>query len=760
MKSHAPSSRDAAAGIVARALALMAAVCCGMLCPSAAATEGDHDLEALLARMTLEEKAGQLNLYAPASGALSNPALHLRSLAEQEADIRAGRVTGLFNGAGQAIKRRAQQLAVRESRLGIPLLFAADVIHGFRTVFPVPLAEAASWDVDLAERTARAAAVEAAADGFHWTFAPMVDIARDARWGRGVEGAGEDVLLASSFAQARVRGFQSPQGPLAATAKHFAAYGAAEGGLDYNSAELSPRTLREVVLPPFRAAVQAGAAAVMTSFNDIAGIPSNANPELLTGVLRDAWRFDGVVVSDYTADEELIAHGFAADGREAAKLSLLAGVDVSMQSGLYLQHLPALVQSGEVPMARLDEAVRRVLRLKQRLGLFERPFRGLEVTAPVEWPQHRALAREAARKSIVMLRNEGGLLPLPKAGQRIALIGPFADEADGGNAADLFGPWTLFPGPAAPVSLAQGLRAALADASLLKVVKGSNVDAPLRGGIAAAVAAARRADVVLLALGESAQMSGEARSRTSITLPAAQQALAEAVAATGKPVVVLLRNGRALALEGAVRHAQAILVTWFLGVETGHAVADVLFGDESPSGRLPVSFPQAAGQVPYHYSHRRTGRPLPAQDPGADFKTRYIDATHEALYPFGHGLTYGRFHYEALQLSHARLPWGGTLQVKSRISNRGPREAEETVQLYVHDRVASVARPVRELKDFRKLRLAPGESAEVVFSLRATDLAFIGRDLQPTVEPGVFDVWVAPSATQGQHASFELLASR
>lgn len=734
------------------------ALCCSVWCASAAAAADDADIEALLARMTLEEKAGQLNLYAPASGALSNPALHIRSLAEQEADIRAGRVTGLFNGAGQAAKRRAQQLAVRESRLGIPLLFAADVIHGFRTVFPVPLAEAASWDTDLAERTARAAALEAAADGFHWTFAPMVDIARDARWGRGVEGAGEDVLLARRLAQARVRGFQSGEGGLASTAKHFAAYGAAEGGLDYNSADLSPRTLREVYLPPFKAAVEAGAAAVMTSFNDVAGIPSNANRELLTGVLRDEWRFDGVVVSDYTADEELIAHGFAADGREAARLSFLAGVDMSMQSGLYLLHLPALVQGGEVPAARLDEAVRRVLRLKKRLGLFEQPFRGLEAPEPAAWPEHRTLAREAARKSVVLLRNQGGLLPLPKAGLRIALIGPFADEADGGSAADLFGPWTLFPGRAAPVSLAQGLRDALSDPSTLKVVKGSGVNEPLPGGIAAAVSAARRADVVLLALGESAQMSGEARSRAGITLPAAQQALAEAVAATGKPVVVLLRNGRALALEGAVRDAQALLVTWFLGLETGHAVADVLFGDVSPSGRLPVSFPQAAGQVPYHYAHRRTGRPLPPQDPGSDFKTRYIETPNEALYPFGHGLTYGRFDYEALQLSHPRLPWGGTLQVKARITNRGAREAEETVQLYVHDRVASVTRPVRELKDFRKLRLAPGASAEVEFTLRSADLAFIGRDLQPVVEPGLFDVWVAPSATRGLRASFELAA--
>lgn len=745
-----------------RALSLaVAAVFCGLgLQPAAAAAE--VDIEALLARMTLEEKAGQLNLYSPAHGDLANPALHIRSQAEQDADIRAGRVTGLFNGAGQAAKRRAQQLAVQESRLGVPLLFAADVIHGFRTVFPVPLAEAASWDPALAERTARAAAVEAAADGFHWTFAPMVDIARDARWGRGVEGAGEDVFLSRALAAARVRGFQGSAGlsqpdALLATAKHFVAYGAAEAGLDYNSADVSPRTLHEVYLPPFRAAIDAGALAVMTSFNDIAGTPANAHRGLLTGLLRNEWRFDGVVVSDYTADEELIAHGVAANGREAVKLSFLAGVDVSLQSGLYQQQLPGLVASGEVPAARLDEAVRRVLRVKQRLGLFEQPFRGLDAPAPAEWPQHRSLAREAARRAIVMLRNEGNLLPLPKAGRRIALIGPFADDTAEGHAADLFGPWTLFAGSAKPVSLAQGLRAAMADASRLTVVKGAQVDRPIRGGVAAAVAAARQADVVLLAVGESAQMSGEARSRSSITLPAAQQALAEAVAATGKPVVVLLRNGRALALEGAVRNAQAILVTWFLGQETGHAVADVLLGDHGPSGRLPVSFPQTAGQVPYYYSHKRTGRPLPASDPQADFKTRYVDSSHEALYPFGHGLTYGLVRYESLQLSHERLPWGATLEVKLRLSNRGARAAEETVQLYVHDRVASVTRPVRELKGFRTLRLAPGESTEVVFELPAQELAFIGPELLPTLEPGLFDIWVAPSATTGPHGQFELM---
>lgn len=722
---------------------------------AASAAAAPPSIDALLARMTVEEKVGQLSLFAPVStGTVGNPATRQPSAAEQRDDLRAGRITGFFNGQGVAIKREAQRIAVNESRLGIPLLFAADVIHGFRTVFPVPLAEAASWDPGLAERTARAAAVEATADGFRWTFAPMVDIARDARWGRGVEGSGEDVFLGRQFAAARVRGFQGTDlahaDTMLATAKHFAAYGAAEGGLDYNTVDLSERQLREVYLPPFQAALGAGGATVMTSFNDIAGVPSNANPWLLDTVLRGEWGFDGVVVSDYTADEELIAHGVAADARDAARLSFLAGTDISMQSGLYRDHLPALVASGEVPMARLDDAVRRVLRIKQRLGLFDAPMRGLDGADRTDWPEHRALAREAAQRSIVMLKNDGALLPLPKAGQRIALIGPFA------RGGDLLGPWTLFPGTRPPVTLEDGVRAALADPSRLTVVRGSNIDTPLRGGLSAAVAAARGADVVLLAVGEGEAMSGEARSRTDISLPAAQQALAEAVAATGKPVVVLLRNGRALALKGAVRDARALLVTWFLGSETGHAVADVLFGDTSPSGRLPVSFPREPGQVPYHYAHPPTGRPVPASQPDSFYKARYLDSPHEALYPFGHGLGYGDVHYDPPLLSHTRLPWDGTLRVTARVTNRGTRDTTEVVQLYVRDRVASVTRPVRELKGFRQVHLPPGASESITFTLTRHDLGFVGRDGQPTVEPGDFDVWTAPSASGGTVASFLL----
>lgn len=728
-------------------------------CTTIADTTAEARIESLIGRMTVEEKVGQLSLYAPAGADIvANPQAAQQSLERQLADIRAGKVTGLFNGEGLEGKRRAQQAAVRESRLGIPLIFGADIIHGFRTVFPVPLAEASSWEPALAERTSRAAAEEASADGFRWTFAPMVDIARDARWGRGVEGAGEDVYLSRQFAAARVRGFQGPDlsraDAMLATPKHFAGYGAAEGGLDYNTVDLSERTLREVYLPPFRAAIDAGALSIMSAFNEIGGIPSNANRALLTGVLRDEWKFKGFVVSDYTADEELIAHGFAADGRDAARRAFLAGTDVSMQSGLYMRYLPELIAAREVPMSRLDDAVRRVLRVKQQLGLFDQPFRGLDKQPGVprfDVAAHTQLAREAAERSVVLLKNEGDLLPLQKSGSRIALVGPFA------GIADLFGPWMVFKDQAAPVSIEDAMRAALADPGLLSVTRGSDVESALPGGIDAAVAAARAADVVVLSIGENEQMSGEARSRTDIEIPQAQQALADAVVATGKPVVVLLRNGRALALKGGVRDARAILVTWFLGSQTGPAIADILFGDASPSARLPVSFPQTPGQVPYYYSHKRTGRPELDANPNLPYKARYLDATNAALYPFGFGLGYAPVRYEALEVSPGRLPWDGLLKVRARISNTGHRDVEEVAQLYIGNRAASVTRPVRELKAFRKVRVPAGASAEVEFSLTRADLMFVGEDLQPAVEPGQFDLWVGPSAVSGLKSGFVLV---
>jgi beta-glucosidase len=720
-------------------------------------------VDGLIARMTLEEKAGQLSLMASAWGgskaAALNPPAH-RNFEGQLEETRQGLLTGVFNGAGARMHRLMQTAAVKESRMKIPLIFAADIIHGHRTIFPVPLAEAASFEPELARRTAEAAAFEATGAGIDWNFAPMVDIARDQRWGRGVEGAGEDILLGNLFAAARVRGFQGASlksnAHFLATAKHFAAYGAAEAGLDYNSVDMSERTLREVYLPPYKAAFDAGALSAMASFNELSGIPATGNKWLMNDLLRGEWGFEGFVVSDYTGDEEMILHGFAKDGRDAARLAILAGVDMSMQSGLYRQHLPDLVRKGEVPEAQLNASVRRVLAMKAMLGLFEDPFRRIDEKredARSMLPKTRALAREAGRKSIVLLKNEGDLLPLPRSGKRIALIGPFASGQH-----DLIGPWCVYGDDDKAVDLASGIRAVLADDKSLIVAEGSAIEEPLAGGIEQAVAAARQADIVVLAIGEGQNMSGEAQSRTEITVPEPQQRLAEAVAAVGKPMVVILKNGRALALEGAVANAPAILVSWFLGTETGHSIADILFGAHSPSGRLPISFPRKSGQQPYYYAHKRTGRPNPEGKLEA-YKTRFRGITNTALYPFGHGLTYSSIEYGEFAISSSTMPMNGEISVSARITNRGNRAAEEVVQLYVHDRTASVTRPVRELKAYRKISLAPGKSEVVRFRLRASDLWFIGTANRPVVEPGSFDVWIAPSAeTDGVHGTFEVTA--
>jgi len=720
----------------------------------------DDRLEALLAQMTLEEKIGQLGIFADMLRPFAadvNPEMNERNADELRAQIRAGRVGAVFNGVGARQGYESQRIAVEESRLGIPLLMGADVIHGMRTVFPIPLGEAASFEPALAQRTARAAAIEATACGLHWTFAPTLDIARDQRWGRVAEAAGEDVVLANAFAAARVRGFQgddlTAHDALLATPKHFVGYGAVMGGLDYNSVEISEGTLRDVHLPPFKAALDAGAMTVMSAFNDINGVPASAHDGLLTDLLRGEWGFKGFVVSDYTADFELVAHGFAADDREATRLSFTAGVDMSMQSGLYAAHLPELVARGEVSMAAIDRGVRRVFAVKQAIGLFDDPYRSLDpqVEAALD-PQalHFDLARDAARRSIVLLKNEGELLPLKKSGQRIALIGPYARDRD-----NLEGCWTLFGDKTLYVNLEDGLREALDDGDALAVVDGSAMEEAIDGGIEAAVEAARNADVVLLAIGEPQGYSGEAQSRTQIIVPPAQQALAEAVAATGTPMVVLLRHGRALALQGAVRDAQAIVATWFLGTATGPAIADVLLGDYNPSARLPVSFPRDSGQQPLYYNRQRTGRPeLPEM---SEFKSRWREMPHSPLYPFGHGLSYTRFVYGDVELSSDTLDWDGVLTASVTLRNDGSRAGEEVVQLYIHDRVASRVRPIRELKDFRKVALEPGAQATVSFTLRRDQLAFTTRSGAFSAEPGLFDVWIAPSSETGRAAQFTLV---
>ena len=721
----------------------------------------DDRLEALLARMTLEEKVGQLGIFADMLRPFApgiNPEMNEQSAAQTLELVRSGRAGALFNGVGAALGREAQRVAVEETRLGIPLLFGADVIHGMRTVFPIPLGEASSFEPDLARRTARAAAIEATAAGLHWTFAPTVDVARDQRWGRVAEAAGEDVFLSCAFSAARVQGFQGDDlkaaDTLLATPKHFAAYGAVMGGLDYNSVEISEGTLRDVHLPPFKAALDAGALTIMSAFNDINGVPASANHQLMTVILRHEWKFRGFVVSDYTADFELVAHGYASDDSEATQLAFNAGLDMSMQSGLYGAHLAALVESGKIDVRTVDDSVRRVLAVKDAIGLFDNPYRSLDPQreSELDLSQHTALAREAAQRSMVLLKNDGDVLPLPKSGKKIALVGPFAEDCD-----NLEGCWSLFGDKHIQVNLADGLRAAMADGNDLLVVPGCGFEEVIDGGFEAAVAAANQADVVLLAVGEPQNYSGEAQSRHQIVLPAVQQRLAEAIAATGKPVVVLLRNGRALALEGAVRDAAAIVVTWFLGSQTGTAVADVVFGDFNPAGKLPVSFPSLAGQQPLYYNRARTGRPeLPDM---TEFKTRWREGSHLPLYPFGHGLSYTQFAYTAPVLDSTQLTWDGSVRVRARITNTGKRAGEEVVQLYVHDRVASRVRPIRELKDFRKVALRPGEHADVEFVLDRQALSFTRANGEFGAEPGLFDVWITSSAQEGEAVRFELLGA-
>ncbi|MEG3171566.1 glycoside hydrolase family 3 N-terminal domain-containing protein [Sphingomonas sp. ZB1N12] len=712
-------------------------------------------IESLIAKMTPAEKAGQLSCFSDQIrpiGVPFNPGLATGGAAEQIARIKTGRIGMLFNGVGYAGAKAAQDAALA-TRLKIPLIFAGDVIHGLRTAYPLPIAEACAFDPDLAERTARAAALETTALGIHWTFAPMVDVARDQRWGRVAEGSGEDPYLGIQLAKARVRGFQGDdlRDPtrMAACAKHFAAYGAVSGGQDYNFTEISPATLHEVHLAPFKAAVDAGVATLMSAFNDIDGVPSSGNHWLMTDLLRGEWRFRGMVVGDYTADEELIAHGYAKDGRDAAKKAFMAGMDMAMQSNLFNLWLPDLVEKGEVPLARLDEGVRRVLHLKDAIGLFDNPYRSISQKAErtsVSTPAMLKLSREAGARSIVLLKNDGNLLPLKKNPGRIALIGPFAEDRK-----NVVGTWAFMADEKLNVSIAQGLRAR---GLTVTTAPGSEIEAPLPGGIAAAVAAAQSADIVLLAVGESQLMSGEAQSRSEITIPAPQMALAEAVAATGKPVVVLLRHGRALALHGAVKDAPAIVATWFLGSESGNAIADVLFGDVNPSAKLSASFPNESGQEPYFYNHKNTGRPAP--DTGSqEYKSRYRETKNEALYPFGHGLSYTSFAVSNVVVP-ARMT--DTLAVTATVTNTntGARAGDEVVQLYIHDRVASRTRPVRELKGFARVSLAPGASKRVTLTLKREDLRFWG-DGDWVVEPGMFDLWVATSSIDGEKQSFELV---
>ncbi len=709
-------------------------------------------IEALLSQMTLEEKLGQLQQ-------LSGSRPEYLELA------RRGLLGSTLNARGAATLNELQRAAVEGSRLKIPLLFAFDVIHGYRTVFPIPLGEAASWDPAAAERSAAIAAAESKAVGLHWTFAPMVDIARDARWGRIAEGAGEDPFLGAAFARARVRGFQgddySRPDKVVATAKHWVAYGAAEAGRDYNTVDLSERTLRTVYFPPFKAAVDAGVGTFMSAFNDLNGVPTSGNPFTLTHVLRKEWGFDGVVVSDHESVIEMIPHGFAADQADAARLALSAGVDMEMVSRSYVTYGARLVKEGKLAVSTVDEAVRRVLRIKLRAGIFEHPYADeAREKATLLKPEFRTAAREIAARSMVLLKNDRGVLPLSASIGRLAVIGPLADDRR-----NMMGNWTGDGRPEDVVSVLAGLKAAVSEKTLVTHAPGAALDVKLLSEPVApddlaaqalldqAVSVARLADAVVLVIGESGGMSGEASSRTSLDLPGRQLALAQQVIATGKPVAVVLMNGRPLSIGWLAAHAPAILEAWFPGTEAGHAVADVLFGSVNPGGKLPVTFPRNVGQTPIYYNHKSTGRPPNVKD---KYTSMYLDVPWTPLYPFGHGLSYTEFRVSNLQVSTRQITPDGTITVAVDVDNLGQRRGDEVVQLYLQDLVASVTRPVQELRGFQRVTLEPGERRRVQFSLGAADLGFYDREMKWVVEPGEFRVRVSNSSVGGLIGGFEV----
>lgn len=701
-------------------------------------------IEKLIATMTLAEKLGQLTMTA-ASHAVTGPVL----AGDARDAIREGKVGSVLNLFGTEAVRELQRQAL-ESRLGIPLLVALDILHGYRTLFPVGLAEVAVFDPAVWELTAREAAKEAAAEGIAMTFAPMLDVARDPRWGRIVEGPGEDPWVAARLAVAKVRGFQGESlaaaDTLAAVAKHYCAYGPVTAGREYASVDISERTLREVHLPPFAAAVSAGVAAVMPAFTDLAAVPMTAHVGLLRQLLRGRLGFRGILVSDYNAIAELLRHGVAADLTEAAVLALKAGVDIDMMSNAYAQGLPIALERGLVTMAQIDTSVSRVLALKESLGLFDDPYRRGSRPEPVAaGAQRRQVARDVAARAIVMLKNEREVLPLPPEISRLAVLGPLADAA-----AEMRGSWWAAASPDAAVSVLAGLREALPKAQIVHAA-GVSIDGEDTSGIAEALTLCEGASAVILCLGESAGMSGEAASRAHLHLPGRQGELAAAVLARAAtqhiPVVLILFSGRPLIEPALIESVDAVLAAWFLGSEAGNALADVLIGRVSPSGRTPVSWPRAVGQIPVFFAQRPTGRPGNGID---HYTSRYLDVPNEPQFPFGHGLTYGRFSLSNLRVTPQSITERGSLEISVDVANAGTRAAEETIFLFVHDRLACVARPLLQLKGFGKIRLGPGERDTVRLRLPARELRFLGSDLRPIFEPGEIEILVGPSADRAR----------
>ena len=714
----------------------------------------DEKVEALLAKMTLEEKAGQLNQYSGyeiITGDIDESKISHRNLL-----VKKGLVGSVLNVLGTVDVEKAQRYAVEQTRLGIPLMFAFDVIHGYRTIFPIPLAEAASWDLEAMERSARIAAIEASAAGQNWTFAPMVDISHDPRWGRVMEGAGEDPYLGAQIAKARVRGFQgddlSLSNTIAATAKHFAAYGEVVAGRDYNNVDISRRKLWETHLPPFKAALDEGVRSFMNAFNEFEGVPSSANTYLVSDILRDQWDYKGVVVSDWDSFGAMVTSGVAVDDAEAAEMSLEAGSDIDMESDVFVNFLPQLVRDGRVDEAKVDEAVRRVLRMKHELGLFEDPYRYIDAEREQKLilaAEHREAARDMARKSVVLLKNDNQLLPLDKNIKNIAVIGPLGD-----NQFHMNGFWRGKGQAEDVVTLLDGIKAKVSENTKVRFAEGSGLESSDKKQLRKAVKLAKKSDVVILALGEDADKTGESASRTNIKLYPAQQELVKAIHETGTPVVMVLMNGRPLAIEWSAEHIPSILNAWLLGSEAGNAIADVLFGDYNPSAKLTMTVPRNAGQIPIFYNTKRVSRPLD----NTRYTSKYIDSSITPLYPFGYGLSYSEFSYSPITLSANSISFDESLTASVTVTNSSKRFGEEVVQLYIQDMVGSVVRPVKELKGFEKIALKPGQSQQVSFTLNSDDLAFYTRDMSFKAEAGDFRLFIGTSSEDLQATEFKLTA--
>lgn len=696
----------------------------------------DQRVDSVLQLMTLEEKIGQMTLFT-SDWDVTGPTMR----SEYKNDIKKGKVGAIFNAHTAKYNRDLQKVAVEETRLKIPLLFGYDVIHGYKTIFPIPLGETSSWDMKALEASASVAAAEAAAAGLHWTYAPMVDIARDPRWGRVMEGAGEDTYLGVQAAKARVKGFQGNNfqnaDKVVACVKHYAAYGAPQAGRDYNTVDMSERVFRETYLPPYRAAIDEGCLTVMTSFNELDGVPCTGNSYLLKDILRKEMGFRGFVVTDYTSINEMTNHGIVANEKEAGELALNAGVDMDMQGAVYYNHLEKSLKEGKVTLAAINDAVRNVLRIKFMLGLFDNPYAYMDEQREKQTilsAKNLAIARDVAKKSIVLLKNEQNVLPLAKKG-KIALIGPLAD-----NKTELIGAWSGAGNYNDCVSVEEGIKNVAKDVTILKA-KGCDIDKTDKAGFEEAINVAKQADVVVAVIGEAAWMSGEASSRAAIGLPGVQEEMILALLKTGKPVVVVLMNGRPLAIPTIAENSTAIVETWFLGTQTGNAIADVLFGDYNPSGKLPMTFPRSVGQIPIFYAAKNTGRPQP-NDPNFKWCSRYQDVPNAPLYPFGYGLSYTNFTYSDLNINKTKFKKGEKVTISVTLKNTGKYDGEEVTQLYIRDLVGSVTRPLRELKGFQKVFLKAGEEKILQFEISDSDLAFFTRNMQFKAEAGAFDIFV------------------